>query len=195
MTPTFRLLALFCASFAVQFHVAIGQNTAPAPGPSGNSAKVLTEQGVKKLSVFVGTWQAHGNPDSTGKTPPSAVTTCQWSANGQYLVCDQLVTNEGKQTNNLSIYSYKPDDDSYTLSLVGIPGMDPFNVPVTYKGDEFIYSGEYTVEGKKTFTRTLNIFSSATEYIYKVQSSADGINWTTHAEGQSHKVAPGKISQ
>jgi hypothetical protein len=182
LAPLLRCFILLAAGLILSRHSAMAQTGSPV---------VLTQSGLDKLKVFVGTWNAHGNPDSTGQTPPSAVTTCQWSANGKFLVCDQLVTNKGLVTNNLSIYSYNEGKDTYTLSLVGVPGMDPFSIPIAYKGDELIYSSDYSADGKTTYIRTLNIFSSTTDYIYQVQSSDDGIHWTTTASGQSHKVRPG----
>lgn len=153
------------------------------------SPAVLKESGLKKLSAFLGTWKAENDPDSTGKSATSAVYTCQWSANGNYLIADQKVTNNGATTNNLSIYNYNPEKDDYTLTLVGIPGMQPFTIPVTYKGDELYYLGSYTDNsGKKILTRTVNSFLSSTSYTFKVQSSEDGEHWTTSMSGKSTKI-------
>jgi hypothetical protein len=172
------LKTLFCLFYLIVFAV-VG---------SAQVATVLKESGIKKLDVLTGTWKARGNPDGSGNTPVSALTTCQWSANGAYLVCDQLVTNNGARTNNLSIYAYNADKDAYTLSLVGVPGMDPFSIGVTYKGDTLFYNSEYTANGKKVYARTLNVFASPSAYAYIVQSSDDGLNWQTSASGQSERV-------
>src|SRR5579872_828929 len=130
---------------------------------------VLKDTGLKKLSVLVGTWRGENDPDSTGKRPVFAISSCQWSPNGNYLVCDQQVTNQGTTTNNLSIYSRNADKDGYTLTLVGVPGMDAFSIPITYKGDELYYLGSYTDDrGKKVYARTVNTFESPTSYTFKV---------------------------
>lgn len=152
------------------------------------TAMILKDAGIKKLSVFLGTWKAESAIDAKHPEKTSAVYTCQWSANGRYLVADQLVNDHGTETNNLSIYNYNPEKDDYTLSLVGIPGMQPFTVPVTYKGDTLFYTGEYTDNGKKVYNRTLNIFLSPTSYIYKIQLSDDGITWRTDGEGKAAKM-------
>jgi hypothetical protein len=154
----------------------------------GQAARVLTGTGLQKLGVFLGTWKAESLVDSTHTNKISAVSTIAWSANGRYLVADQLVNNNGHETNNLSIYSYNADTDDYTLSLVGVPGMRPFSVPVAYKGDTLFYNGEYMDNGKKVYNRTLNIFSSPDSYVYKIQFSADGVNWRTDGEGTARKV-------
>ncbi|HEV3413290.1 MAG TPA: DUF1579 family protein [Puia sp.] len=153
------------------------------------SPTVLKDSGLKKLAVFVGTWRGENDPDPTVKSPTFAVSTCQWSPNGKYLICDQQVTNQGSTTNNLSIYSRDPDKDAYTLTVVGIPGMQPFSIPITYQGDELYYLGSYTDNsGKKVYTRTVNTFLSPTSYTFKVQSSEDGEHWTTSIQGKSRKI-------
>jgi hypothetical protein len=153
------------------------------------SPAVLKESGIKKLTVFIGTWRAENDPDSTGKSDIFAFTTWQWSPNGNYLIADQRVTNRGTTTNNLDIFSYNPDKDGYTLAVVGIPGMEPFSTPITYKGDELYYLGSYMDNGgKKIYTRTVNSFLSATDYTFKVQSSEDGEHWTTSMQGKAHKI-------
>ena len=150
---------------------------------------VLKDSELKKLGIFIGKWKAENDPDSTGKSGISATYTCQWSANGGYLIADQQVMNNGQSTNNLSIYNYNPQKDTYTLSLVGIPGMQPFSILVTYKGDELYYLSDYTDNaGKKVYTRTVNSFLSATSYTFKVQSSADGEHWVTSMQGKARKL-------
>jgi len=159
-----------------------------AVGGSGYAqTKVLTGGGVKKLEVFVGTWRAEAT-DSASKGKISAVNTCAWSPNGGYLIADQSVTMNGASTNNLSIYSYNPGTDDYTLTLVGIPGRAPFTVPIAYRGDTLIYHSAYTDNGRRYYNRTLNIFSSPREYVYLIQSSEDSIHWQTNGEGRSRKV-------
>jgi hypothetical protein len=147
----------------------------------GQSPVVLKDSGLKKLAVFIGTWKAENDPDSSGATGASggaggsggsavsAVYTCQWSANGNYLVADQQVMVGGNTTNNLSIYNYNSKQDTYTLSLVGVPGMQPFSILVTYKGDELYYLSDYTDNsGKKMYNRTVNSFLSPNSYTFKV---------------------------
>lgn len=154
----------------------------------GQAPHVLKDSGIRKLAVFVGTWKAENAPDTNGVVGVSAVFTCQWSPNGNYLIADQRVTSNGNTTNNLSIYSYNPKDDSYLLSLVGIPGMQPFSIRVEYKDDELYYLNEYMDNGKKVYGRTVNSFLSPTSYTFKVQSSPDGVRWVTTMEGKAVKV-------
>jgi hypothetical protein len=157
-------------------------------GVYGQSARVLTGQGVKKLGVFIGTWKAESTVDAAHPEKTSATYTCQWSPNGRYLVADQLVNNNGQETNNLSIYNYNADKDTYTLSLVGIPGVEPFSIGVLARGDTLFYNSEFMDNGKKVYSRTLNVFSSLTDYVYLIQFSEDGVSWRTNGEGKARKI-------
>jgi len=157
-------------------------------GISAQSARVLTGDGLKRLSVFVGTWKAESVVDAGHPDHINATYICQWSANGQYLVADQLVNNNGRETNNLSIYAYNADKGDYTLSLVGVPGMQPFSIGVFARGDTLFYNSEFMNGDKKVYNRTLNIFHSATDYVYKIQFSDDGVNWRTDGEGKARKA-------
>ena len=168
-----RVLLITLSIFII--HIAIAQN-----------AKILRGHGIKKLSVFLGTWKSK-NADP--KDSSFAVYTCRWSVNGNYLVCDQIVTDGAKNSNNLAIYSYDSATDSYKLSLVGIPGAEPFAISMTCKDDTLIYTNEYIANGKKVYTRTLNNFVSNTLYTYKSQSSNDKATWTTLSEGTAIKIA------
>jgi hypothetical protein len=151
-------------------------------------AKVLKETGIKKMSVFLGTWKAGNTATSNNST--TSTTSCGWSLNGRYLVCDQMIHQPEGLTNNLSIYSYDSLSDSYLLILVGIPHTDPFSIPVTARGDTLFYTGSYMDHDKKVFTRTLNIFKSFSSYIFISQSSPDGFSWVTTLEGSASKTAP-----
>ena len=141
-----------------------------------------------KLRVFIGTWKAEST-DSANAGKVSSVYACTWSPNGNFLIADQKVSNHGALTNNLSIYNYNAATDDYTLTLVGIPGMAPWTVPIAYSGDTLIYHSEYTSDGKKMYNRTLNVFLSATNYKFLIQSSPDGTNWRTDGEGLARKIA------
>jgi len=158
------------------------------------SSHVLKDSGIKKLSVFTGNWHAW-NTDSADKGKIFADFTCQFSPNGQYLIADRVVTNHGAVTNVHSIYSYNKNKDDYSLTVIGVPGEQPFTVPIAYEGDSLIYYGEYTDKGKKMYARTLDIFLSPVSYIFLVQSSENGWCWHTNSEGRATKAHPPEMAK
>lgn len=161
---------------------------ASAQDGRAGKALVLKEAGLKKLGVFLGTWKAEST-DTGAAGKISAVSTGSWSPIGDFLVVEQVVDNNGTKTNNLSIFQYNPATDDYTLTLVGIPGMAPFTVPMAYSGDTLVFHSEYTDNGVKKYNRTLNVFSSPKSYRYIIQNSTDSVNWQTAGAGRSVKVA------
>jgi len=187
---------MICAAFALVVLVPraglFGQPVlrgaaAPGLGQPAAQGKVLKGTGLAKLGVFIGTWKAEST-DSANVGKVSSVYTCTWSPNGNFLIADQKVSNHGVSTNNLSVYNYNSSTDDYTLTLVGIPGMAPFTVPVAYSGDTLIYHTEFSRDGKKMYNRTLNVFLSASNYKFLIQSSADGMSWHTDGEGVARKI-------
>ncbi len=154
--------------------------------PHAQSIRILKDTGIKKLSVFIGTWRSKNNPPNEDEGS-FAIYTCRWSVNGTYLVCDQIVTSKNGKTNNLAIYSYDSLNE-YKLNLVGIPGSDPFSIPVTSSGDTLTYSGSYSENGVTMYTRTLNVFENTLKYYYISQFSKDKKNWTISVEGTAVKI-------
>jgi hypothetical protein len=148
-------------------------------------ATVLKGDGLNKLSVLIGQWKAENQPGSKDNT--SAVFACRLSENKNFLVCDQVINHEGHQTNNLSIYSYD-SSDHYKLTLVGIPGMEPFSIPAVISGDSLIYPGSHMENGIKVYNRTLNVFLNNSKYEFFIQSSNDNIHWTTSLSGTAAKI-------
>jgi hypothetical protein len=151
---------------------------------------VLKDAGLLKLKVFLGTWEGRNIPESADSS--WAVYSCRWSDNGHFLVCDQMVRQKAVASNNLSIYSYDGTQDSYTLSLVGIPGSDPFTIPVRSRGDTLFYTGQYKDQGRTVYTRTLNVFATKERYRFMTQTSDDSVHWTTISGGLAVKTAPAR---
>ena len=152
-------------------------------------ATILKGDGLDKLSVLRGNWKAENQPGSKDNT--TAVYGCRVSVNKSFLICDQIVNHEGHETNNLSIYSYD-SLNHYKLTLVGIPGVEPFSIPVITSGDSLIYPGSHLENGTRVYTRTVNVFNSNTKYDFFVQSSNDNIHWTTSLSGSAIKSSDEK---
>jgi hypothetical protein len=84
-----------------------------------------------------------------------------------------VVDNKGTKTNDLSIYNHNMATDVNTLSLVGVPGMAPFTLPIAYQGDTLIYHSEYMYHGTKMYNRRLNVFRTSSNHTYFIYSASD----------------------
>ena len=156
---------------------------APAQQPSQEK-----DDPVKKLGIFVGKWETEATFAANGNKVGSLLE-CRWSPQGNYLVCEQLVTMAGTRQRQLTIYSYNSKDGDYTFSTFRDPGAAPSSGTVSVKGKLWIYRSTFEAGGKKTEVVTTNDFSSADEVFSTQVSSDGGAHWTTVLQGKAHRVA------
>ena len=157
-------------------------------GAAAQQAARQKDDPVKKLGVFVGKWQTEATFPANGNKV-SSLLECRWSPQGNYLVCEQLVTMAGTQQRQLTVYSYNSKDGDYTFSTFRDPGAAPSNGTVSVKGNLWIYHSSFEAGGKKTEVVTTNDFSSADEVFSTQVSSDGGAHWTTVLQGKAHRVA------
>ena len=115
---------------------------------------------------------------------------CRWSPQGNFLICEQLITSSaGKQT-ELSIYSYNAKDGNYALSSFTGPGAEPGSATVIIKGSIWTYPSSFIgADGKKTQIRTTNDFSVPGTDTFKTEFSDDnGAHWTVTLQGKARKI-------
>ncbi len=176
-----RILATTMLSIAV----ALARTTPPAATDVAAA--------TKKLGVFVGKWKSEGNFFETGYSHVGHVTSdidCRWSPQGNFLVCEQQITDKEGQHTQLSIYSYNSKDGNYTISSMADPGRQPWNGTVIINGNVWTYPGSFEAKGNKVEMRTINDFSTSGVEQFKTEFSDDGGgHWTTMLQGTAHKVA------
>lgn len=157
--------------------------------PSSVSAMSPASQ---KLEVWAGRWtitgQAKETPYSHASTF-SSETTCGWSANRGYMLCDQLINLPTGAINQLSVYTYSETDKSY--KFFGLDqNSDPRVIPLTIEGNVWTYGGKpFDDHGKQILIRTLNEFVSPALVNFRTEYSDDGgAHWTLMNEGKDIKV-------
>jgi hypothetical protein len=152
------------------------------------------QDATKKLGVFVGKWESTGTFSDTKFSKAHKISSsidCRWSPLGNFLMCEQSITDGAEKLIQLSIYSYNSKDGNYTISSMSGPGQQPFNGTVIIKGNLWTYPGGFEREGKRIEIRTTNDFSVANTEIFKSELSEDGgAHWTTMVQGIAHKISP-----
>lgn len=154
------------------------------------SAKPAT--GVDALGAYVGVWEGKGTAKDTiyskaGDT--SATTDCKWSPNHGYLICDQMIHNpEGKDQNDLSIFTYNEATQSYDFFGLSRNASDTRTPKLTIEAKRWTYSGTFDDGPKHIQYRTVNDFTSPTTVTYRAEYSEDGKHWTVMSEGASTRV-------
>jgi hypothetical protein len=76
---------------------------------------------TKKLGAFLGKWTTVGTFANGEKATTELE--CRWSAQGYFLVCEQHVKLAHREQQQLTVYSYNPNDHTYQYATFSDPGM------------------------------------------------------------------------
>lgn len=145
-----------------------------------------TADSAKKLSAFLGTWQAEG---MRGTEKITSKLECRWSPQGLFLVCEQSITTAAGDHRQLTIYSYNAKDNAYTYVTIADPGAKPTSGKVEIKGNVWTYPFSFENNGKTVQIRTTNEFTDPRTEVFKTESSDDGgVSWKMALEGAAHRV-------
>ncbi len=167
---------------------------AQATAPKINDAKAPAQAGVSKtndpklkLGVLAGKWKTEGAFADGRKT--SSDLECRWSAQQNYLVCEQVVKFPEGEHRQLTAYSYSNAEHVYRYTTIADPGALPTSGTVEINGTVWTYHSSFERNGKTTQIRTTNDFSVPSTETFKVETSQDGATWTTAMQGSAHRVS------
>ncbi len=145
---------------------------------------------TKKLGVFTGKWKSEGSFAETPYSKAHKVTSdidCRWSPLGDFLLCEQRISEPAGKHIQLSIYSYNSENENYTISSIAGPGKQPWNGTVVIEGTLWTYPGN---KDDKVWFRTTNDFSVPDTEVFKTEFSSDGgAHWTTMLQGTARKIS------
>ncbi|MGA8534500.1 MAG: DUF1579 family protein [Candidatus Tumulicola sp.] len=154
---------------------------AATPPPAG---------GLAELNRLVGTWQSSGTfvDSAYGKAgSANATTTCAWSGDGLFLICQQRVVMNGKPDDGVAIYSYDASTQKYHFYNVGVARANGTEIAVSR--NTITYSDSFVDAGKHASTRTLNVWDSPQRYHWRTEYSLDGgAHWNLIGSGTSTRI-------
>ncbi|HEY3675301.1 MAG TPA: hypothetical protein VGK84_04870 [Candidatus Tumulicola sp.] len=145
---------------------------------------------LDQLDRFAGTWQTQGTflttPYSTAGTA-AGTSSCAWSNDRQFMICQQNVTLSGKTDHDVTVYSY--DDAKQAYRFYNVHAADSTATSITVNGDTITYPFSFTGDGGQTVEiRTTNVWKGSTFYDWRTEYSTDnGATWTPMASGTSQK--------
>ena len=165
--------------------IAIALALAAVPG-------VAAAAPLDELNRFTGTWQSTGtfvdSPYQKAGTA-TATTTCAWSIDGQFMICQQSVTLNGTHDAALGIYTYDAAGTAYRF--YNVHASRTTTSTITVQGDTITYPFSFTDNGKNVTIRTLNVWKSPTSYTWSTEYSTDGgATWSPMGSGVSQKTTP-----
>ncbi len=153
--------------------------------PSATLAQTSSPE-LDKLGAFLGQWNSTGAMRDTAFSKAgnnSAQTTCSWSFNHGFLICDQLVQTPAGPENDLSAYTYDEKDHAFLFFGFSRNDRNARTPKLTIEGNLWTYLGGFDQNGKHISFRTTNTFTSPTNVTWRSEFSDDGTHWTLMGDG------------
>ena len=149
---------------------------------------------AKVLDRWVGgKWVGSGqflDSDYSKANKASATTTCAWSPDHIFVICDQDVNFGGTAMRDLSIYSFDAKSGRfyfYGVSLGTEKARNPA-LEISENGDRWTYLNTADIKGKSVQFRTTNQFHGPDYVEWWSEYSADGgKTWTRTGEGKESR--------
>jgi hypothetical protein len=155
-----------------------------APAKAGTS----TPPALAVLTSLVGTWRVTGARKATAASPADAVSatsTCGWSPNGAFLVCDQIAANG---TDVISVYSYTEADQRFHFQSLSPHGGTIQHLDLSVTDRLLTYNGTFSNGAMQAHLRLTKTVTAPGAMHYKEEVSADGATWIPRGEGDETKV-------
>ena len=155
-------------------------------------SQVAGDKEVEKLGVFAGQWVAGGEmkdtPYSKAKIKSHDEMNCGWTPNRGFMICDQLIHTASGTKNELSIYTYNPDEHAFAFFGVSRGDKEARTTKLIIEGNLWTYWDEEEDGRKYVRFRTTNQFTSETKVIWRSEYSEDGSKWVLMGEGTDTRV-------
>ena len=139
------------------------------------------------LDKLVGAWQSSGTfVDSAYSKAGTATanTSCAWSADRYFLICQQTVFVNAKPTHDVAIYTYDDATQAYKFYNAGIDRVG--SAALSVDATTITYNGSFDDGAKHVLTRTSNVWESPYAYAWRAEYSLDGgVHWTLMGSGRS----------
>jgi hypothetical protein len=140
-----------------------------------------TPRSVEALGAIVGVWQS----DTVEGT--AAVSSCAWTPRHGAVICEQLIRSGSTESRALDLYTFDAASGKYLFYLLQQPGEAMRPTPLAVNGRIWAYGGDRAAPDGKWY-RTINDFSDTDSYSWKLETSANGKDWTPGLHGRSRRV-------
>ena len=158
--------------------------------PAAAQTATQHDPALAQLDRLAGTWDAPGTfVDSAYSKAGTAhaTTTCAWSDDRVFLICQQRVTTQAGTDDDVALYTYDPAGKAYRFYHVSRTATSGSTIAVT--PNEIVYSGSFTDGGKQVTTRTLNVWQSPQRYSWRAEYSLDGgKTWVLMGSGSATRL-------
>ncbi len=143
--------------------------------------------GVGKIQAYAGTWHTEiqhlDTPFSKASKESKTLKNDCWRSVG-FFACDQIVDGDSKA---LIVFLYNAKNDTYTTYPIPADGGDAGSGKLLIRGNVWTFPWESKDNGKTTYFRVTNTFTSPGTIEFRQEYSEDQQHWTTMATGRETK--------
>ncbi|HEV7179506.1 MAG TPA: hypothetical protein VGN11_06520 [Candidatus Baltobacteraceae bacterium] len=154
-----------------------------------DDAGTVGDAGTAQFDRLVGTWDGPGTFVDSAYSQAgtaNAVTTCAWSENHVFVICQQRVVMNGKPSSDVSVYAYDEAAKKYHFYNIGVASANGTQLRVDARS--MTYTDTFTDGAKHVTTRTLNVWENPGRYTWRSEYSLDGgATWTLMGSGTATK--------
>ncbi len=143
--------------------------------------------GIDAIQAYAGTWKTemeHFNTaySKAGKESTTLHNDC-WKS-GEFYACHQIVNGESKA---LIVFTYDSKTKAYTTYPIMLDGRAAGHGKLVIEGNVWTYPWEDTENGKTTYFRVVNTFTTPKTIEFRQEYSTDQKSWTLMAKGTEVK--------
>lgn len=145
--------------------------------------------GAEELNRYAGSWASTGTFVDTPYSKAGSAdadTTCAWSNDRGFMICQQRVTLSGKTEHDLGIYTF--DDATNAYHFVAVRTTGPSSPDIAMDSTSVTYVNSFNDNGKQVTVRTTNVWVGPDRYTWRTEYSTDsGATWTLMASGSAQR--------
>ena len=139
-----------------------------------------------------GKWPLEGkmlDTDYSKALTVTGVSTCGWSPDHIFMICDQSLLEDGKPSRELSVYAYDPEKETFHFYGMSPTGERPHSTDLSISpdGNHWVYSNQHESNGKTVQFRTINEFRNSDYIEWWSEYSTDGGSHWIKMGGGSEK--------
>lgn len=149
----------------------------------------LSQQSVDVILAYRGSWKVEvehlATPQSKATHETSNLRNICWKSN-EYAACNQVVNGESKI---LLVYVYNAAEKNFTAYTIPLNGGANGTGKIVIDGDTWIFPWQTEENGKVTYFRVVNRFTSPTHIEFRQEYSTDKEHWTQTMKGTEERVS------
>ena len=157
---------------------------------AGMAVAASSPTGLDALSGYAGTWQTEiehlNTPYSAAGKEIAVVRNVCWRS-ADFYACHQYVNGKSAA---LLVFSYDARRKRYrSCAIPAGSGQGGPCGEVMIRGNVWMFPWQVTANGKTTYFRVINVWTSPDSIDYRQEFSVDRIHWTLMAKGREQRTS------